>query len=203
MITFIIQEQKLMSTTAELYHWAAFTSRGTGLLQLCFHFKLSLKYFPSVTKAALGTNYITILKNFCFLGSFDLLAIRLATGQDILKNSFQPIHGWKQERGNKRNLKLQKPNVYHMRHKISMSLYIWWKNNCYEIFIWKVIKLCNWKANPSQHEIIMQLGNEHILCPLVLIIIYATTLSQYFCCLDIFLPFLTLKWKSGFLRSIP
>lgn len=33
----------------------------------------------------------------------------------------------------------------------------------------------------------MQLGNEHILCPLVLIIIYATSLPQYFGCLDIFL----------------
>lgn len=91
--------------------------------------------------------------------------------------------------GNKRNLKLLKTNVYHMRHKISMPLYIWWKNNCYEIFIWKVIKLCNWKAHPSQHEIIMQLGNEHILCPLVLILIYATSLPQYFGCLDISLFF--------------
>lgn len=35
----------------------------------------------------------------------------------------------------------------------------------------------------------MQLGNEHILCPLVLIIIYATSLPQYFGCLDIFLFF--------------
>lgn len=106
-------------------------------------------------------------------------------------------------RRNKRNLKLLKTNVYHMRHKISMPLYIWWKNNCYEIFIWKVIKLCNWKANPSQHEIIMQLGNEHILCPLVLIIIYATSLPQSFGCLDIFLFLFSFQiWNEKITRLV-
>lgn len=105
-------------------------------------------------------------------------------------------------RRKKRNLKLLKTNVYHMRHKISMPLYIWWKNNCYEIFIWKVIKLCNWKANPSQHEIIMQLGNEHILCPLVLIIIYVTFLPHYFSCLDVcFLGFFKI-WNKKITRLV-
>jgi len=33
----------------------------------------------------------------------------------------------------------------------------------------------------------MQLGNEHILRPLVHVIIYATSLPQYLGCLDIFL----------------
>lgn len=41
----------------------------------------------------------------------------------------------------------------------------------------------------------MQLGNEHILCPLVLIIIYVTSLPQYFGCLDIFLFLFFFKFE--------
>lgn len=42
--------------------------------------------------------------------------------------------------------------VCHMGNRLRMLLYVQRKSKCYEIFIWKVIKSCSWKANLSQHK---------------------------------------------------